>query len=231
MRHGDEERDGEFAQEGNHLPREVGFSEPRADEDWVDDVGECRRECWAREGIQFDDEEGCYGEVAPISALFEVAEGREEDETCRAADVVDAHLLQTRKDEVTDRLGVLPGENVGSESIVREAFGWIDEGIAGDFEADVDLFEGRLVGLRGLIGVVLDCESSESGLDATLFDIVRDAEEGVEVAFLEELIIGFVDGVEEVEHYDGDLDVAPVLDEEWRPRRWFRVASADEDCI
>lgn len=181
--------------------------------------------------MEFNDEKCCQCEVAPVSALFEVAQSRKQNKTCPAADIVDAHLLQSRKDEVADRLGVLPGEDIGSETIVCEAFSWIDKGIAGEFEADVDLFEGRFVCLRGFVGVILDCESSKSGLDAAFLDIVRYTEQSVEVAFLEELVVCFIDRVKEVKHYDGDLDVATMLDEERSSRRWFRVACTDEDCV
>lgn len=60
---------------------------------------------------------------------------------------------------------------------------------------------------------------------------MRDAEEGVEVAFLEELVVGFVDCVEEVEDDDDDLDLSSVLGEAWRAWCWFRVAGADEDGV
>jgi hypothetical protein len=109
-------------------------------------------------------------------------------------------LLKAVVDEVADRLAGLPIQNVGTETIVGETFGRVDEGVAGDLETDIDGFYIRLVRSCGFVGMELDSpakvslhsmcdrqvnlQSPELRLQRSLVYTVRYTQQLIEVALL-----------------------------------------------
>lgn len=137
-----------------------------------------------------------------------------------------------------------------AEAVVGEAFGGVREGVAGELEADVDCFDGGAVGTGGFVGVELDgagevvsgdggrllgrwwrSQSPEAALDCLFGCIVGNTKVLIEVAGESELVICFVDCVQQVCYDHEDVDSSSIADEAWRTRCWFGITSADKDCV
>ena len=84
---------------------------------------------------------------------------------------------------------------------------------------------------RRLVRVVDGREPAEAGLDVAVRRVEGDAQVRVEGPLPPEVVVGFVDGVEEVEGYDEDVDAPPVLGEAGGAGPGFGVAGADGDAV
>lgn len=74
-------------------------------------------------------------------------------------------------------------------------------------------------------------EAAEAGFDLAVGRGERDAEVGVEGTLALQVVVGFVDGVEQVEGDDDDVDAAAVLGEARGAGVGFWVAGADGDGV
>lgn len=74
-------------------------------------------------------------------------------------------------------------------------------------------------------------EAAEAGLDLALGGGGVEGEVGVEVSDAAEVIVGFVEGVEEVEGYDEDLDATAVGGIGAGTRGRARIAGADSEGV
>lgn len=74
-------------------------------------------------------------------------------------------------------------------------------------------------------------ETAEAGLDGALVCVEGDGEEAVEIPGALELPVRFVDGVEEVEDYDGDVDRAAVGEVLGAPGGGLAAAGADGEGV
>jgi hypothetical protein len=79
--------------------------------------------------------------------------------------------------------------------------------------------------------VVQGGEAAEAGLDVALRGGEGDAQVVVEGRGLAEVVVGFVEGVGEVERDDEDVDAAAVLGEAGGAGLGFGVAGADGDAV
>lgn len=86
-------------------------------------------------------------------------------------------------------------------------------------------------GLRDFVGVVERGEAAESGFDFAVAGAVGDAQVLVVVGGLSDGVVRFVDGVEEVGGYHGDVDALPVLGMEGCSGLWLGVTGADGDAV
>lgn len=100
-------------------------------------------------------------------------------------------------------------------------------------EVSVDIFLVLLYTLRGrgLVRVMQRSETAKAGFDIAVGGGEGHAEVGVEGAGALELVVGFVDGVGEVEGYDGDVDAAAVFGEAGGAGLRARVAGADGQAV
>lgn len=140
--HGDEERDGNLAQELEHLEWQVGRAELGGDQERVDQFAQSRRKLRSCHHVELDGEQSSHDQVAPEFARLHLAENAEEDECCAGTDVVDADALHTMEDVVADGLCLTPLQDLRAEAVVSEAFGWVDQCVSGELEAHVDGFDG-----------------------------------------------------------------------------------------
>jgi hypothetical protein len=89
----------------------------------------------------------------------------------------------------------------------------------------------RLRTAAGLVRVVEGGEAAEAGLDVAVGRVEGDAQVRVEGAGALEVVVGFVDGVEEVEGDDGDVDAPAVGGEARGAWLGLGVAGADGDAV
>jgi hypothetical protein len=83
----------------------------------------------------------------------------------------------------------------------------------------------------GFVGVVESGEAAEAGFDLAVGGVERDAEVGIKSAGSLEVVVGFVDCVEQVEGYDDDVDAPAVLGPAGRAGLGLGVAGADGDAV
>jgi len=128
---------------------------------------------------------------------------------------------------------VLPGDHVGTEAVVGEAAGGVEQGVGGRLEVDEVGVGADRVGARlgGLVRVVEGGEAAEARLDLAVGGVQRDGEVGVEGALLAQLEVGLVQRVEQVGGDDEDVDAPAVLREALAARLGLRVAGADGDAV
>ena len=74
-------------------------------------------------------------------------------------------------------------------------------------------------------------QSSKPTLQSALVNVVRDVEGLIEVSGFLDLVVGFVDGVEEIGDYNEHVDALAVASEAWGARSGFGIAGADEDGV
>ena len=74
-------------------------------------------------------------------------------------------------------------------------------------------------------------QPSESALQRPLIDIMRYAEGLVKVASFPQLIVCFIDCVQQICNNNKDVDVLSISHVAWRSGGWFGIPSAYEDCV
>lgn len=75
------------------------------------------------------------------------------------------------------------------------------------------------------------CQSPEARFDNFVFGVVGDTKEGVKVAGGAQPVVCFVDGVEEVDKDDGDVDAPAMFDVEGGAGLRFGVAGTDHNAV
>lgn len=81
------------------------------------------------------------------------------------------------------------------------------------------------------VGVVEGSEAAEARFDFAVAGAVGNAQVLVVVGGLADGVVGFVNGVEEVGGYYGDVDALTVFDVEGCSGLGFRVTGADGDAV
>jgi hypothetical protein len=74
-------------------------------------------------------------------------------------------------------------------------------------------------------------EAAEARLDLAVGRVQRHAQVRVVGARALQVVVGFVDGVEQVEGYDGDVDAPAVLGPAGCAGLWLGVAGADREAV
>lgn len=131
---------------------------------------------------------------------------------------------------VLDRRTLLPVHHLGSKPLIGKSLRPIEQSIARKFEMDKVVRRVSSVPAR-LVGVVHGSQAAEAGLDLTVAGVEGHAELCVVGREAAQVMVGFVDGVEEVGGDDEDVDVASVFVEAWRTWRGFGVAGADREAV
>jgi len=143
--------------------------------------------------------------------------------------------LNTGDDEVANGLTLSPLQDLGSKPIISKTLRRINEGISRELKLNIDSLHSRFFGRRrasrDFVGMVLHGQSSEPGLQFALRDAVGYSEVLVEVSCPQKLVVGFVDGVEEIRGYDEDEEAFAIALVAGRSGDGFGVASADEDGV
>lgn len=136
-------------------------------------------------------------------------------------------------DVIANRSAMRPAEDRRAEALVGEAARRVGEGVGGGLEVDEVGVDGGGRRRRGggLVRVVQGGEAAEAGLDVALRGGEGDAQVVVEGRGLAEVVVGFVQGVEEVEGYDEDVDAPAVFGEAGGAGLGLGVAGADGDAV
>lgn len=141
--------------------------------------------------------------------------------------------LRAVNDVIANRSAMRPAEDRRAEALVGEAARRVGEGVGGGLEVDEVGVDGGGRRRRGggLVRVVQGGEAAEAGLDVALRGGEGDAQVVVEGRGLAEVVVGFVQGVEEVEGYDEDVDAPAVFGEAGGAGLGLGVAGADGDAV
>ncbi|KFY88430.1 hypothetical protein V498_06797 [Pseudogymnoascus sp. VKM F-4517 (FW-2822)] len=209
LRQRDEEGYGALAQDGDELERQVGGLGGEVREEGVEEVGGEARGVRARGHVRFDDGEGEEAQPAPVDAELEVSSQAEDVHDDGAGAVVLEDLYGADGEVVADRGAVCPSRDGGAEAVVGEASGGVEEGVLCGLEVAEEVGGGCALG--DFVGVVERGEAAEAGFDFAVAGAVGDAQVLVVVGGLADGVVRFVDGVEEVGGYHGDVDALAVL--------------------
>lgn len=125
-----------------------------------------------------------------------------------------------------------PLQHIRSTPIIREPFRRMHKSILCKSKLDIEIFNHGLIRSgSGFVRMELNRQATKARLDRFLRGIVWDVEKAVEIWCGLDLIVGFVESVEEVGDDDGDVDCSPVSRVPSASWNGFGVAGADEDGV
>ncbi len=126
----DEESERCFSGEDDELEREKRRVVRKCGEDRIEDLRKHGAEVGTSKGVVFENEEGGQGEVSPESTPLEIAREAQDCKEANSAEVQrKGGCLHACKEVITVRLAVLPFQNVGTETLIRESFDRIRKSI------------------------------------------------------------------------------------------------------
>ena len=165
----------------------------------------------------------------PVDSKGQVACHAEYIHDHRTSAIVLQELCGANAEVVADRGAVLPRRDCGPEAVIGEARGRIEEGVLRGLKVAEEVCRGGCLG--DFVGVVERGETAEARFDFAVGGAVGDTQVLVVVGGEADGVVCFVDCVEEVGCYDGDVNSLAVLDVEGGSGLGFGITRADGDAV